>query len=130
LLLLNPYDPNKGTGIDPATTSVRVGQEITVPNPDYPLPTETPIPENVAFGTKTDYTIQAGDTLAAIASKFNSTVEDIIKENNITDPNKISVGTLIVVRMNLVTPTLTPHPTITAGPSLTPPSPFTATPTP
>ena len=128
LFLLNPYDATKGTGIDPTTASLRVGQVIKIPNPGYPLPTETPIPANLPRGTKLNYTIQAGDTIAGIASKFNSTAEDILKENGITDANKIQVGQLIVVKANLVTPTASPHPTITPGPSVTPPSPFTPTP--
>jgi peptidoglycan endopeptidase LytE len=128
LLLLNPYDAKSGKGIDPTTQIVYPGMEITVPNPDMQLPTATPIPADLPPGTKITYTIQTGDTLASIASKFNSTVEDIIKQNNITNPNEIQVGQQIIVRANLVTPTPTVKPTITPGPSPTPPSPFTPTP--
>ncbi len=128
LLLLNPYDAAAGTGIDPATMSVYVGQKIIVPYPGMPLPTATPIPTGLAAGKKVDYTIQPGDTLAAIASKFNSTVEDIMKENKIEDQNSIQAYQIIIVRVNLVTPTASPQPTITPGPSVTPPSPFTPTP--
>lgn len=130
LLLLNPYDAETGKGIDPTTQIVYPGLEITVPNPDMQLPTATPIPPDLPRGTKITYTIQTGDTLALIASKFNSTIEDIIKENNITKPNEIQVGQQIIVRVNLVTPTPTAKPTITPGPSPTSPSPFTATPKP
>lgn len=121
LFVLNPE-------IDPATANVSIGQKIKIPNPDYQLPTSTPIPSNLPAGTRINYTIQAGDTIAAIASLFNSTFEDILKENKITDANKIFVGQQIVVRANLVTPTNPPKPTITPGASPTPPSPFTATP--
>jgi LysM repeat protein len=128
LLLLNPYNADTGKGIDPTTMGVNVGQVIVVPNPDYPLPSATPIPDNLARGTKVSYTIQPGDTLAAIASKFNSTVDDIMKDNGITDQNAIQAYQIIIVRVNLVTPTITPQPTITPGASPTPPSPFTLTP--
>jgi len=114
--------------IDPASANVSIGEKIMIPNPDYQLPTSTAIPSNLPIGTKVTYTIQAGDTIAAIASKFNSTFEDILKENKITDANKIFVGQQIVVRANLVTPTNPPKPTITPGASPTPPSPFTPTP--
>jgi LysM repeat protein len=127
LLLLNPLKAD-GTGIDPTTANVSVGQKILVPNPGMKMPTETPIPPDLRYGTKVNYTIQPGDTIAGIAAKFNSTFEDILKANNITDANKIFVGQQIVVRANLVTPTASPQPTITAGPSKTPPSPFTPTP--
>lgn len=128
ILLLNPLNADGTKGIDPTTQSVYPGEEILVPNPDMQLPTATPIPADVLPGTKTTYTIQAGDTLALIASLFNSTVEDILKQNNITDANKIQVGQQIIVRINLVTPTPAPKPTITKGPSPTPPSPYTPTP--
>ncbi len=121
LFVLNPE-------IDPSTANVSIGQKIKIPNPDYQLPTNTPIPPNLPIGTKINYIIQAGDTIAGIASLFNSTFEDILKENKITDANKIFVGQAVVVRANLVTPTNPPQPTITPGASPTPPSPFTPTP--
>jgi len=123
LLLLNPT-------ISAAT--LRIGDVLLIPNPGMEMPTATPIPANLPRGTKLDYTIQAGDTIAGIASKFNSTEEDILKENEIAEANKIQVGQIITVRANLVTPTASPQPTITptvpGAPSPTLPSPFTPTP--
>ncbi len=121
LLALNPE-------IDPTTGNMSIGQKIKIPNPGYQLPTATPLPTGMAYGTKVTYVIQPGDTLAGIASLFNSTIEDIMTQNKITDANSISVGQKIVVRVNLVTPTPKPKPTITPGPSPTSPSPYTPTP--
>ena len=121
LLALNP-------AISPLTSSVSIGQKIMIPNPDYKLPTSTPLPTNLAFGAKMTYIIQPGDTIAKIASMFNSTADDILKENKIADANKITAGEQITVRANIVTPTNPPKPTITPGVSPTPPSPFTPTP--
>lgn len=95
------------------------GQVITLPNPDMQLPTATPVPPDLPRGTKINYSVQAGDSLGAIASKFNSTIDDIIKENGITDPNALSVGQVLVIPVNMVTPTATRPPTstpITPGP--------------
>ena len=114
--------------IDPTTNSMSIGQKILIPHPGYELPTATPLPTGLAKGTKIDYIIKAGDTIAGIASIFNSTADAILKENDITDANTIFVGQPIVVPANLATPTNLPNPTITPGPSPTPPSPFTATP--
>lgn len=114
--------------IDPLTNSMSIGQKILIPHPGYQLPTATPLPTGLAKGTKLDYVVKAGDTIAGIASLFNSTAEDILKENDITDANTIYVGQLLIVRANLATPTSLPNPTITPGPSPTPPSPFTPTP--
>lgn len=116
IIFLNPnVDPN----------NLQVGADILLPNPDMPLPTATPIPADLPRGTKIIYTIEGGDSLELIASKFNSTVEAILalKENEeagITDANTIFAGQKIVVPVNLVTPTPTPRPTVTPV--------FTATP--
>ena len=123
LLLLNPYDAKAGTGIDPTTSIVYPGQLITIPNPGMPLPTATLIPPNIPHGTKVTYVVKAGDSLAGIASKFNSTVDDIVKTNNLTDPNNIKVGESLQISVNLVTPTATRPPTSTPRtpiPTITP----------
>jgi len=91
------------------------GQIIWIPNPDLHLPTSTPIPANLPKGTKIKYTIQPGDTLAGIADSFNSTIEAIMAENKITDPNTINVGDELIIPVNLVTPTATRPPTSTPG---------------
>ena len=123
ILLLNPYggisDSGFPIGIDPATLNILPGQSIVLPYPGMPLPTATPIPANLPPGTKLEYVVQSGDTLAGIASLFNSTADEIIKENNITDPNAIQVGQLLIIPVNIVTPTPTRPPTstpITPGP--------------
>lgn len=113
ILLLNPYSADAGTGIDPATQIVYPGQQIFIPNPDLKLPTATPIPPNLAKGTELSYVVQAGDSLAGVAGQFNSTVEDIVDLNKLTDANSIYVGQTLKVRVNLVTPTATRPPTST-----------------
>jgi LysM repeat protein len=109
IFFLNPnMDPNV----------LKIGEEILLPNPDMLLPTSTTIPVDLPRGTKIPYTIQTGDSLELIASKFNSTVEAILalKENKdagITDANKIFAGQKIWVVVNIVTPTPTLRPSVT-----------------
>jgi murein DD-endopeptidase MepM/ murein hydrolase activator NlpD len=43
------------------------------------------------------YTIQSGDTLNVIAVKFGVSVDDIIKANNIANPNILSAGEQIII---------------------------------
>lgn len=123
LMMLFELNPETASGY------ITLGQKILIPNPGYQLATATPIPTGLYYGTKVEYTVRPGDTLQGIASLFNSTMEDIMAENDITDANSLQVGQVLVVRVNLVTATPKPNPTITAGPSPTAPSPFTATPT-
>jgi uncharacterized protein YkwD len=86
---------------------IYVGQTITIPLPGSVLPTTTPIPANLRSGTLIDYTILPGDTLAGIAVKFNSIADNIIEENQITDPNALRAGDVLKIPVNLITPTPT-----------------------
>ena len=47
--------------------------------------------------TDTYYTVQSGDTLSGIASKYGTTVQQLVEWNNISDPNKIYVGQVLIV---------------------------------
>ena len=102
--------------LDPANPAIQVGDKLTIPGPDTELPTATPLPSDLPRGTKIDYQIQLGDSILAIALKFNSTVESIREENEIENENEIFVGQVITVRANLVTPVPTDTPEPTAGP--------------
>lgn len=98
------------------------GNTILIPAPGQQLPTMTPLPTNLARGTRIEYTVGSGDTLDSIASTFGTTVELIMSDNKITDQNLINVGDLLVIRINMVTQTPTLRPTLThtpGGPTLT-----------
>ncbi|MHB0923120.1 MAG: LysM peptidoglycan-binding domain-containing protein [Bellilinea sp.] len=120
LLAINNFAPNE--------CPIRPGDIILIPAPNQTLPTATPLPTNMPRGTKIEYTVQSGDSLDTIAAKFNSTIEDIMEQNKITDKNKINVGDILIIRVNLVTPTPTRAPSLT--PTLGGSSVPTVTPTP
>jgi len=86
-----------------------VGQTIKIPPPGSVLPTTTPIPASLPRGTKIDYSVLPGDTLAGIAAKFNSKQEDIVTANPDlgTDINALQVGQILKIPVNLVTATPT-----------------------
>lgn len=44
------------------------------------------------------YTVKPNDTLSAIASRFNTTVNDIAQKNGIADPNKIYPGQVLIIK--------------------------------
>jgi LysM repeat protein len=112
LITINNLDPS---------CPIRAGEKLTIPGPDTQLPTATPVPSNLARGTKINYTVQVGDTVGSIALRFNSTTDAILKDNNIKDPNSILPGQVLIIEVNLVTPI----PSKTA----VPPSPTGPTPT-
>jgi len=94
---------------------IKPGDKILIPLPGAQLPTLTPLPTD-ARGVKINYTVRTGDTLALIASRYNSTVDAIIQENKIKDPNKINVGDVLIIPVNIVTPTATRAATSTSTP--------------
>jgi LysM repeat protein len=96
---------------DPSVLSV--GQSLIIPPDDVELPTPTPLPTGLPRGARVEYIVQCGDTLDSIAAKFNSTGEDIASENDIDDPLSIRIGDVLIVRVNIATPTPTATPTLT-----------------
>jgi len=103
-------------GFANGTCPIYPGLKILIPAPGTLAPTQTQInPANLAKGTKINYTVQSGDTLQSIASKFNSTIADILSLNKakLTNPDNIPIGIILVIRVNLVTPTPTFAPTST-----------------
>jgi len=104
LLVLIEFNRER-LGLDPANPIIRVGDELLIPAPGTELPTPTPLPDGLPKGFKVEYTVQPGDSLAAIAIKFNSTVEDILEQNDdLDDANAIFAGQILIIRVNLVTP--------------------------
>ena len=43
------------------------------------------------------YTIQPGETLAVLAHRFGTTVRVLRELNNITDPDQVKAGTVILI---------------------------------
>lgn len=78
------------------------------------------------------YKMEAGDTLLALASRFGSSVEAIMKRNNLSSPTELKIGQEIVIPTNsailaTTTPTATATPSATATASATPRATATAT---
>ncbi len=103
--------------VDPS--NIGVGSQLIIPDPDSDLPTETPLPENLVPGSTIEYVVKSGDSLLAIAVRFNSTVDSITEANDLDPTEVLFVGLKLIIQVNIVTPV----PTDT-------PSPFTATPSP
>lgn len=88
-------------GAQPQATPIQVQVETVVI-------TVTPGPSpDVGFGTGTSngpirtgpvqYTVVAGDTLTKIAGQYSVTVKDIMRANNIANPNYIQPGQVLII---------------------------------
>lgn len=93
--------------------ALSVGQVLIIPQAgDVQTPTPSPLPTGLGRGARIQYTVLLGDTLEIIAAKFNSTPEDIARQNRRNNQDltnaDLRAGEVLVVRVDLVTPTLTP----------------------
>ncbi len=123
----SPTYPEKHTDIYVDNASlVAVGQGA-VPATTPTQPAGTPGPTLTIPPGTTTYTVVAGDTLAAIAQRFNLTLDQILALNpQIADPSAIQVGQVVNVAGQAPTqaatqaPTNTPAPTSSLAPTATP----------
>lgn len=103
---------------------------VRIPNPATETPSPTPLVpvtatpvlggQNPGGSFTTVYVVQPGDTLLAIARRFNTTLSGIIALNNITNPNRVLVGQRLVVPVGQ--PPVVQPPATTVTPEPTPPT--------
>ncbi|MEA5564257.1 peptidoglycan DD-metalloendopeptidase family protein [Anabaena sp. UHCC 0399] len=82
---------------DNLVTSVKQPQAITIPV--QPPATTAPIvaPKITAPSQQARYEVKPGDTLAAIASRYNTSVSELVKANGISDPNQLQISQQLVI---------------------------------
>lgn len=99
----------------------------TIVGADGVAPGATPVPTR-----EVTYKMEAGDTVLALAARFGTTVEAIMKRNNIASPTDLKIGQELVIPttqtvLATTTPTATPTRTATPTPSATASARATAT---
>lgn len=73
--------------------NIQIGQVINIPDGATPSPVDSsPPPDDVVT-----ITVQRGDTLGAIARKFDVTVAELMDANNISDPRRVRAGQTLIV---------------------------------
>ncbi len=110
------------TARPPTATATRVPATAT-PRPATATATRVPAtatPVRDAAGT-TRYTIRAGDTLSAIAARFNTSVARLLALNPGLNPSRLQVGAQILVPGPGATATPAPRATVTPASTNTPP---------
>jgi LysM repeat protein len=97
---------------------IYAGQSLTIPCPGTPpatpvpgQPTPTPPPSG-----EVTYTVVPGDTLGAIARRYNTTVQAIATRNGIANPNLIYPGQVLIIPTGGTPPPATPVPGVTPPP--------------
>lgn len=88
----------------PGTTGTQAGQATPAPagaaTPTAPAPQSVevnPAAGQGATGDTSIYVVQAGDTLAAIARRFGTTIAELVRLNSLADPDRIAIGQKLVV---------------------------------
>jgi LysM repeat protein len=103
------------------SAQARVGSLSGTPGIGTPQPiaqgTQTPTPGEDLLKNVEEYQVQFGDTLGLIAEKYDVQIEDLLRVNQINDPNSLSVGMVIYVplppdKIPTDTPTLTTTPNL------------------
>jgi len=76
------------------------GQTLKIPADiaDVPLPTPEPLTGLI------NYPVEEGDTVESIAIRFGIDPTIILESNDISDPNKLQVGTVLIIPLGTVTP--------------------------
>lgn len=77
------------------TENIFLSDTSEIPNTDNP---------NDGINTETvSYTVQSGDTLSAIASRYGTTVQELVDINHLTNPNLIYPGETLRIATNSTT---------------------------
>ena len=79
------------------TTYQKIAQDNNISNPNLIYPNQKlKIYTNVS--QETIYIVKSGDTLSAIAQKYNTTYQKIAQDNNISNPNLIYPNQKLVIK--------------------------------
>lgn len=70
---------------------------IASSNPAFTTPATPNAPTNPNQPAPVTYTVQAGDTLSIIASRFQTTVYALMEANNLLNPNIIHRGQILII---------------------------------
>ncbi len=90
----------------PNINQLEIGQQLTIPGPDYVPPTATTVsaeatplpgesPTQPATSPDGTHVVQAGENLFRIALQYGCTTQEVAAFNGIANPNALSVGQVL-----------------------------------
>ncbi len=85
---------------EPSPTVDQAGAEESIPSSSQPLSPSAANPSNLMLADPNFaffHTVEAGDTVFDIGMRFNMTVSDIARGNNLQDPTQISIGQRLLI---------------------------------
>lgn len=88
--------PEAGDTIKYVKADLRMQEMITVKDPSLSVPAET------AKNQDQKYTVEEGDNLWKIAHKYNMDIYELIKINNIKNPDLILIGQVLNIRQEVL----------------------------
>ncbi|WP_373528043.1 peptidoglycan DD-metalloendopeptidase family protein [Nostoc sp.] len=68
-------------------------------------------PTFIASSTRTAYEVKPGDTLAAIASRYNTSVSELARANKLSNPNELQISQQLIIPAAQVEATVATKPT-------------------
>jgi len=109
-------DDNPGDGDGPTATATGTGQVAGATTPAGAAATSpSPSPTQAAQM----YTVAVGDTLWDIAVRFDTTVEELVRLNNLPDAESLAIGQQLLVSGPAAPATTSPSPAATGTPPAT-----------
>lgn len=96
---INPVDLDYFNGSLDDLLAFIQASAVGAPTPllEPPAPAETSEPAEPAASSTQTYTVKSGDTLGSIANRYDTTADAICEANNITNPDLIYVGQVLVI---------------------------------
>jgi LysM repeat protein len=98
---IDEWDGLNFSVFDPAQTETIAHRpkstETLVVEREIAVESATELPEALDTPVITEYQVRTGDSLGAIASRFGLSVEALMEANNITDPNRVDVGQILII---------------------------------
>jgi LysM repeat protein len=81
-------DTEEEEASDTAVSPTDSSEAVTEPENPEDFPTAVPAQS---------HTVQAGENLTAIAQRYGTTVQAIVTANNLTNPDRVAVGTVLII---------------------------------